>query len=142
MSLETRLLRAGDEPALGKVAPGLFDHPIDPGAARAFLADARHHIAVALDGDTVVAFASGIHYFHPDKPAPEMFVNEVGVAASHRRRGLGRAVVERLLDAARRTGCREAWVLTEPSNTAAMRLFASAWKGAGARQSVLYAFDL
>lgn len=142
MSLETRLLRAGEEQVLSKVTPGLFDHSIDPGAASAFLADARHHIAVVLDGDTVVAFASGVHYFHPDKPAPEMFVNEVGVAASHRRRGLGRAVVERLLDAARQAGCREAWVLTEPSNTAAMGLFASVGDGAGARQSVLYGFDL
>ena len=32
---------------------------------------------------------SAVHYVHPDKLRPELWINEVGVAASHRRRGLG-----------------------------------------------------
>ena len=27
------------------------------------------------------------HYLHPDKSAPELFVNEIGVAPTHRRQG-------------------------------------------------------
>jgi hypothetical protein len=34
---------------------------------------------MATAGDTVVGFASAVHYVHPDK-APELWINEVGVA--------------------------------------------------------------
>jgi aminoglycoside 6'-N-acetyltransferase I len=73
----------------------------------------------------IVGFASGVHYVHPDKPA-ELFINEVGIAPSHHRLGLGKAVVTSLLEVGRRLGCREAWVLTDRENTAAMALYASA----------------
>ena len=58
-----------------------------------------------------MGFASGVDYIHPDKPR-EFWINEVGVAPSHRDRGLGKAVLRTLLDHARALGCREAWVLT------------------------------
>jgi ribosomal protein S18 acetylase RimI-like enzyme len=55
-----------------------------------------------------------------------LWINEVGVAESHQGRGIGKAVVRTLLQHARRLGCHEAWVLTDRSNDAAMRLYASA----------------
>jgi aminoglycoside 6'-N-acetyltransferase I len=64
-----------------------------------------------------------VHYLHPDKP-PELFINEVGVAPSHHRQGLGHRVVQELLERGRALGCRLAWVLTSQTNTPAMRLYA------------------
>jgi ribosomal protein S18 acetylase RimI-like enzyme len=64
-----------------------------------------------------------VHYLHPDKP-PELFINEVGVAHSHHRQGLGQRVVQALLERGRVLGCRLAWVLTSRTNTPAMRLYA------------------
>ncbi|MGH7024099.1 MAG: GNAT family N-acetyltransferase, partial [Caulobacteraceae bacterium] len=116
--MEIRLLGAGDAAVLTRVAPEVFDNAVDPALAREFLDDPRHHIAVAIDGDTVVGFASGVHYIHPDKP-PELFVNEVGVAPTHRRRGLGRRVMGALFAHARALGCATAWVLTDHDNSAA-----------------------
>ena len=63
-----------------------------------------------------------MHYVHPDK-APELWINEVGVAPSWQRRGLGKAMIEALLAHARAIGCAEAWVGTEPDNTAARGLY-------------------
>lgn len=123
--VQVRVLRAGEEHVLRQVATDVFDKPIDPPAAGAYLADGRSHMAVALDRGVVVAFASGIHYLHPDKPTPELFVNEVAVAPTHRRRGLGRALLEALLTHAGGLGCRSAWVLTEPDNEAAVALYAA-----------------
>lgn len=142
MECDVTMLRAGDESVLRNVAPGVFDNPLDLRVVGEFLADSRHHLAVALNEGVVVAFASGVHYFHPDKPTPELFVNEVGVAVSHRRRGLGRAVIGRLLETARQLGCSEAWVLTEPSNHAANRLFTAAGAVARSEHSVMYSFRL
>jgi ribosomal protein S18 acetylase RimI-like enzyme len=123
--IDIRLLGAGDERVLERVDSDVFDDPIDPGRAREFLSDPRHHVAVAIDGGLVVGFASGVHYVHPDKPVPELWVNELGVASTHRQRGIGKAVLGCLLEAARAVGCTEAWVLTERDNVPAMRLYGS-----------------
>jgi len=124
MPCEIRVLRAGDEAVLADVAPGVFDNAVDPGLTRAFLADRRHHIAVAIDAGVVVGFASGVDYVHPDKPA-EMWINEVGVAPTHQQRGLGRGILGALLGVAEQLGCVNAWVLTDETNTAARALYAS-----------------
>ena len=125
MSVEVRLLQRGDEGVLARVAPDVFDDPIDVRATASFLSDSRHQLAVAVDEGIVVGFASAVLYEHPDKPRPELWINEVGVAATHQVRGIGRRLLEALLDAARHADCREAWVLTDRSNAAAMRLYAS-----------------
>jgi ribosomal protein S18 acetylase RimI-like enzyme len=119
------LLGAGDERVLERVDEDVFDDAIDAVGAREFLSDPRHHIAVAIDNGVVVGFASGVHYVHPDKAVPELWVNELGVASTHRRRSIGKAVLDCLLDAGRALGCEQAWVLTERDNVPAMRTYAS-----------------
>lgn len=141
MAIAVRMLQSDDAEVLSRVADGVFDFAIDAAASRAFLADPRHHIAVAIDGDTVVGFASGVDYLHPDKP-PQLWVNEVGVAPSHQRRGIGRRVLRCLLDHGRALGCREAWVGTEPDNVAARALYARAGGSDPPESFVLYTFDL
>ena len=125
MTAQVRVLNPGEAHILGNVAPDVFDNPIDPRWTEAFFADARHHLAVALDDETVVGMASGVHYVHPDKP-PELFINEVGVADAYQGQGLGRRLMDALLDHAHTLGCVAAWTLTEADNTAARRLYASA----------------
>jgi ribosomal protein S18 acetylase RimI-like enzyme len=124
MPIEIQILRRGDEPVLTNVADGVFDNPIDPHFTKEFLADPRHHLAVAIDNGLVVAFASAVHYIHPDKP-PQMWINEVAVAPAHRRRGLGKALLSALFEVARTHKCTEAWVLTDRANPAAMALYSS-----------------
>ena len=123
--VEIRLLRTGDEEVLENVAPGVFDNAIDRDLAREFLADPRHHLVVATSGGVVVGMASAVHYIHPDKPM-ELWVNEVGVAPSHRQRGIGKRVLMALLDHGRALGCTGAWLGAEESNVAARRLYVSA----------------
>jgi len=124
MTVEIKVLGGDDEAVLANVAPEVFDNPIDPVFAREFLADPRHHIAVAVDEGLVVAFASAVHYLHPDKP-PELWINEVGTAPTHRRQGLGKAVLTALFDVGRAQGCGNAWVLTNASNPPALALYRS-----------------
>jgi ribosomal protein S18 acetylase RimI-like enzyme len=124
LSAEIKILRTGDEPVLMNVAAEVFDNPIEPALTKEFLADPRHHIAVAIDDGFVVAFASAVHYVHPDKP-PQLWINEVAVAPTHRRRGLGKAVLTALFEVGRAHHCTEAWVLTDRANSAAMALYSS-----------------
>jgi ribosomal protein S18 acetylase RimI-like enzyme len=124
MGVVIKVLRSGDEAVLARVAEEVFDNPVDADLTREFLADPRHHIAVAIDAGVVVGFASGVHYLHPDK-RPELWINEVAVAPSHQRRGLGRQVMKALLGVGEAHRCGEAWVLTDRSNGAAMALYAA-----------------
>jgi ribosomal protein S18 acetylase RimI-like enzyme len=134
MEIEIRVLQRSDEHVLRQVAADVFDHPLDPALTREFLADPRHHMAVAIDAGVVVGFASGVHYVHPDK-APELWINEVAIAPTHRRRGLGQAVVRALLAVGRAHHCTCAWTLTYRGNAAARALYASAGGEEGADRS-------
>jgi aminoglycoside 6'-N-acetyltransferase I len=138
---QVRILGSGDDAIFQRVAPDVFDGPPNPALVAEFLRDSRHHLAVAVEEGVVVAFASGVHYVHPDKP-PELWINEVGVAPTFQGRGLGKAVVQALLEHAKRLGCREAWVLTDRSNHAAMRLYASAGGEEASGDHVMFNFPL
>jgi ribosomal protein S18 acetylase RimI-like enzyme len=120
-----RLLGPADAAVLANVAQEVFDNELDPRWTAEFLADPRHHIVVALAGEQVVGMATAVHYVHPDK-APELWINEVGVAPSFRNQGIGKQLIAMLLSRGRALGCTEAWLGTEQSNTSARRLYAAA----------------
>lgn len=140
--MKTIVLGAGEEHVLQSVAPGVFDDPLDAAATTPFLTDPRHHIVVAVDQGTVVGFASAVHYLHPDKPRAELWINEVGVAASHQRQGIGSAILRHLLALAHDLGCSEAWVQTKRTNEAARRLYASCGGVQDPADHVMYSFPL
>ena len=141
MAIEIKVLRQDDEAVLARVAPGVFDDPVDARAAGEFLADPRHHLAVAVEDGVVVGFASAVHYVHPDKARPELWINEVGVAPTHQGRGVGKAVLRAMLEVARGLGCGEAWVLTERANAPAMRLYASLGGEEAPEDAVMFTFS-
>jgi ribosomal protein S18 acetylase RimI-like enzyme len=125
MSLEIKVLTGADAALLQRVADEVFDNPVDPKLTAEFLADPRHALCVAVDDGTIVGFASGVRYVHPDKPS-EFWINEVAVAPPHQRRGLAKAIVVELLAFAKSEGCGEAWVLTDEDNGPARALYAAA----------------
>jgi ribosomal protein S18 acetylase RimI-like enzyme len=139
MIIDIRLLGADDVGVFAHVADGVFDSPIQTHFARAFLADARHHMFVAMDDGLVVGMVSAVDYVHPDK-APQLWINEIGVAPSHQRRGIGRRLLDAMLEHGRTLGCTEAWLGTEKDNVAARQLYASS--ASAPAPFVLYSFEL
>jgi ribosomal protein S18 acetylase RimI-like enzyme len=139
--MEIRVLGPGDDDVLARVAFDVFDHEPIPALTTEFLEDARHHLVVAIDDGLVVGFASGVHYVHPDKP-PELWINEVGVAPSHQRLGLGHRILRAMLRVGAEVGCQEAWVLTNRSNLPAMRLYTAAGGTEAAEETVMFTFDV
>ncbi len=144
MSVELRLLGPGDAHLLDRVAEDVFDEPVSPSRLAAHLAEPCHLLLLALEsgagGDLVVGQCAAVIHHHPDKPL-ELYVDEVGVAPSHQGRGIGRRLMERMLEEGRARGCEEAWLGTEPDNVAAQALY----RGLGGEPPepfTLYAFDL
>lgn len=139
MPPDIRLLVPADAATLDHVAEGVFDGPVNAAWAAEFLADARHHLFVAVEGGFVVGMITAVDYIHPDK-APQLWINEVGVAPAYQRRGIARALLQAMLAHGRTIGCTEAWLGTEPDNEAARGLYEDA--GSRAEPFVLYAFPL
>jgi GNAT superfamily N-acetyltransferase len=142
MAIDIKLLGPQEAGVLANIAPDVFDDSIDVGRADEFLADPRHHLAVAVEDGWVVGFVSAVHYVHPDKPRPELWINEIGVATTHRRLGLGTCLLHAVFAVARELGCAEAWVLTDRANTAAMRLYAAAGSTQAPTDHVMFTFKL
>ncbi len=141
MSIEIKSLRSGEEGVLSNVAPDVFDNEVDLERTAIFLRDARHHLAVALDDDQVVGFVSAVDYIHPDKPV-ELWINEIGVAPTHRQHGIGQRLLTAMFDLARELDCTETWVLTNRSNIAAMRLYQSLGATEPDDDTVYFTFSL
>ena len=78
---------------------------------------------------------------HPDKPA-ELWINEVGVAPSHRNRGIAKRLLSAVLNVGVQLGCRVAWVLTDRGNDAAMGLYTSAGGLETGAEQVMFSFSL
>jgi ribosomal protein S18 acetylase RimI-like enzyme len=136
-----RLLSVGDADSFDHVAEDVFDNATREDLIAEFLNDPRHHIAVALDGGVVVGMASAVHYVHPDKPA-QLFINEVGVAPSHQRRGIASQLIARLLAHGRVLGCTEAWVAADEDNGPARALYAHVGGQEEPTRAVIYTFPL
>jgi ribosomal protein S18 acetylase RimI-like enzyme len=141
-TVEIILLQRGDEQILAHVAPDVFDDPIDLRATTTFLDDPRHKLVVARDSHLIVGFVSGVVYVHPDKRHPELWINEVSVAASHRRSGVGRQLLNYILDVGQRAGCSEAWVLADESNRDARQFYRSIGGNEAREPAVMFSFRL
>lgn len=139
MGIDIRLLGDNDAAVLDNVADEVFDHDLDPEMTRRFLQSATHHIAVAIDDGRVVGMATANEYLHPDKPA-QIWINEVGVAASHRRQGVGKLLLRQILDYAGDNGFGEIWLGTEVDNAAARALYRS--MGGREESFVMYSWEI
>jgi ribosomal protein S18 acetylase RimI-like enzyme len=122
------------------VLPGVFDDPLDSRMLKEFLSNPHHHIVVACVDSAVVGFASAVHYLHPDKTHPEMWLNEIGVASAYRGQGIGTLLLKKIFVISRRVGCVEAWTLTDLDNEVAQNLYSRF--GGIKKEQIMYSFYL
>jgi ribosomal protein S18 acetylase RimI-like enzyme len=132
--MEIRVVRPGDD-GLVAAASHLFDGPARPEATARFLAEGGHHLLIAYEDGQAVGFVSGVEVTHPDK-GTEMFLYELEVDEPFRRRGIGRALTERLAALARGAGCYGMWVITDDDNEAARATYEGTGGVPEARQVV------
>jgi ribosomal protein S18 acetylase RimI-like enzyme len=128
-----RLLAPGDEGVVRDLAT--YAGPGDP---EALLADPRSLMLVAFDGAQPVGFvlAHELPRRHGDRA--KLFVYEVDVAETHRRRGIGSELLARLAELARERGIDHGFVLTDTDNGPANSLYRSA---GGASNKVVVEWD-
>ena len=139
-TITIRTLGPDDAFVLDRVRAGVFDNPIDPAQAWAFLAVRLNLLTVAVYQGEVVGFVNGTVLLHPDKPR-SLFLNEVGVHEDFQKQGIGTRLLRAITDEGRDRGCEEAWVLTDADNPAGNALY-TRLKGAPTAGHVMYSWDL
>jgi ribosomal protein S18 acetylase RimI-like enzyme len=124
MTVEIKRVGADNAALLDRVADGVFDEPVVPQRLAAFLADPGHHLFVALEDGVVVGQGAVVVHRHPDRP-DDLYIERVGVAPTHQRRGIARALMRVVMALGRELGCAEVWLGTETDNTPARGLYES-----------------
>jgi len=137
--MQIRRLVTGDEEAAVRVVQevkfaedGIVGVSVESACMRTFLADDHNYLIIASAGDEPVGFILAYELPRVDGPRPMMFLYEIGVAESHRRKGIGRALVEELKRHCTTSDCCKMFVPTRASNEAAMALYRSAGGEGGA----------
>ena len=88
-----------------------------------FLADPRNYFLVAYDDHAPVGYLLGYELPRPEAPHPMFFLYDIEVTAAQRRRGIARRLIETFMAHARARQGSRILVLTEASNTPAVRLY-------------------
>lgn len=136
MAIVIKRMRPGDELVFEAIAPEVFDEPIRPDRLEAYLLEPGHLMLLALEDGLVVGQCAAVIHRHPDKPA-ELYVDEVGTAATHRRQGIATLLLSAMFAWGRELGCREAWLGTDLDNAEANGLY----RKAGGRSDTIAYFD-
>ena len=125
---DTHWISAANAGLLDRVAPGTFDHALDPERLARYLANPNNWMCVAMADGVVVSMGMCVVHDHPDKPT-ELFLDEIGTGEEWRRQGAARCVMKKIFERADEHGIEEIWLGTEPDNIAARALY----EGTGAK---------
>jgi len=90
------------------------------------LEDERTIFLVAFDDDEPVGLVLAHELPRRHDPSAKLLVYEVDVKESHRRRGVGKALMAQLARIARDREIPQGWVLSDDANEAAMALYRAA----------------
>ena len=120
---------------LNRVAPGVFDHAIDPDRLARYLSSPGNWMCLALKDGLVVGMCMSVVHDHPDKPT-ELFLDEIGTGDDWRRQGIARMLMQMVFDRADEEEIEEIWLGTEPDNVPARGLYEST--GAKPEEAVIY----
>ena len=140
MTVEIRYVGPGDEGLFLRVAADVFDHPVERRQLTHYLSTPGHHLMVAIANGEIVGQVAAVVHRHPDGRPTELYIDEVAVAPPLQRQGIARRLLDAMLALGKELDCEEAWVGTEPDNTAAMSLYES--RSAPAETFAMYVLRL
>ncbi|MGH2634515.1 MAG: GNAT family N-acetyltransferase, partial [Tepidiformaceae bacterium] len=140
VTVTVRRLTAGDEQLALEALGQLADDPPDAASTVAFLASASAYLVVGYWKGLPAGFAIAYPLPYFDGRGEMLFLWEIGTAECYRRRGVARAIVEYLLDEARREGYSEMFVITNSGNSEAMPLYETTGGVREALDDVVFAY--
>ncbi|MEM6705855.1 MAG: GNAT family N-acetyltransferase [Acidobacteriota bacterium] len=143
MNIRIQRITPNDVALFDNIAPEVYDEPVQPDRLEAYLAQPTNRLLLAIeetpDGDLVVGQCAAVLHLHPDK-VTELYIDELGTASTHRRRGIGRRLTREMIAWGKELGCGEGWLGTELDNVPARSLYETLWDEG--EKIVMYDFDI
>jgi len=125
MNVMIRRLKAGDELRACQVAAAFKSAQLSAERVAQFLANPTNYLIVAESAENLAGFVLAYRLERLDRTAAQLFVYEVGVAPQYQRRRVGSRLMEHVRHLVSEESLMEAFVITDHSNDAAVRLYRS-----------------
>jgi GNAT superfamily N-acetyltransferase len=106
-------LLARDDADFGLDDPEALPRPVDPAAARRYLANPAVLCWVAVDGDAILGHLQCVVVPLRSGAGQELLLNEIGVRAAWRERGVGRALLGQMDAWMRTNDVTDVWLLAD-----------------------------
>lgn len=90
---------------------------------RKFFKDKKNIMLIAFNKKDIAGYLWAFVLTHPNKLKPAVFLHSIDVFEGYRRKGAATKLIHELKRLAKKLKCYEIFVLTEASNTAAMKLY-------------------
>lgn len=89
-----------------------------------FLSYEKNHAYIALDNDSIAGFAFGyiLETFYSE---PMFYVHSIDVSDPYKRKGLGKSMMNKIMEDCKVQGIKECFLITNKSNIPAMNLYQS-----------------
>ncbi len=114
---------------------------LDPENLVEFLMNPSNIALAAINHGEVTGFLYGYILPRPDTKKPMLFLYSIDVCESHRKKGIGKQLVNSFLEAGKELNMLKAFVVTEVDNIAAINLYESCG-GRGLRKNdLLYSWN-
>jgi len=126
MAFLVRRLGPGDERLARDAVVAMAGECCDDAHLRAWLADPSRHLVVAADdAGAPIGWVYAYELPRLKTSRSGALLYEIDVAEPHRKKGVAREMIEKLLRVVRARGVDRMWVLTNVSSEPAMRLYES-----------------
>lgn len=142
MTISVRRLATGDEQDAAEALARLGDTLPAVGFVRTFLGSESNYLVVGYWDGVPAGFALAYSLPYVDGRGPMLFLWEIGTGEEYRRRGVARAIIQHLLEAGRRDGCSEMFLVTNAGNSEAMPLYENTGGIREAADDVVFTYDL
>jgi ribosomal protein S18 acetylase RimI-like enzyme len=109
---------------LATVVDDVFDDVIDGGLLQRYVASDTHRLVAATIDGVVVGQTQGSIQHHVDGDS-QLYIDNLGVSPAYQRLGIATKLLNEIIAWGRESGCRQAWIVTEPENTAANAIYES-----------------
>jgi ribosomal protein S18 acetylase RimI-like enzyme len=114
----------------------------DEEQGKTFLENSDNVLFLAFWGGELVGFLTGHRLQRFDKRKAEILLYEIGVHENFQRKGIGKALMEKVKNWGKEVGADEVWVLTNKSNVAANALYQSSGGMTESPDETMYVFKL
>ena len=138
--MEFRRLKAGDESLLAEILMTFRKESTSPIRAENFLSSIDNYIFACINNSLLIGFALGYRLPRFDAQADMLYIHEVSVSEEYQCQGIGKKLMEGLQEICGIEGLSKAFLITNKSNMAAIKLYLSAGGVANSDDDIVYFF--